>query len=170
VAAFGRTQAGDDQIALLPALVHFGDFVARADDAIEPGFLGKIGKAQDLIVRGAADAGGGEIALIEAGEDGDGDDLAIIPGGGLGIFHHRPPARGVDGDDRRLKHVDRLHRAGHGVGNIVQLEIEEDRQADLGDLVHAVVAMGAEEFEAKLEPADMALDLLRERHGGIETG
>ena len=61
-----------------------------------------------------------------------------------------------------------MHRAGDGVGNIVQFQIEEDRQAEMGDLVDAVVAVRAEELEPELESADMALDLLRERLGGVE--
>ena len=87
--------------------------------------------------------------------------LRAVRRGGLGVLHHRPPAAGVDGDDRRLEHVDRLHRPGDGVGDVVQLEVEEDRQADVGDLVHAVVAVRAEELEPELEPADVRLDLAR---------
>ena len=80
------------------------------------------------------------------------DDLAVSDRGRrLGIFHHRPPAAGMDGDDRRFEHVDRLHRPGDGVGDIVQLQVEEDRQADMRDLVHPVVAVGAEEFEPELD-------------------
>jgi len=50
----------------------------------------------------------------------------------------------------------------------VQLQVEEDRQPDMGDLVNAVVAVRAEELEPELEPADVRLDPLGQRFGGIE--
>ena len=50
---------------------------------------------------------------------------------------------GVDGDDRRLEHMDRLHRAGDGVGDVVELQIEEHRQAEPREHVDAVRAVGA---------------------------
>ena len=90
--------------------------------------------------------------------------------GRLGIFHHRAAPAGVDGDDRRLQHMDRLHRGSHGVGNIVELEIKEDWQSDLRNLVNPVVAMGIEELEPQLQPADMVLDLAGEGFGGIKPG
>src|SRR5205085_6724652 len=63
---------------------------------------------------------------------------------------------------------DRLHRAGDRVGNVVQLEVEEQRQPDVGDFMHAVVPVGAEEFEADLEPPDMRLDPFGQRLGAVE--
>src|SRR5690606_31909978 len=52
---------------------------------------------------------------------------------------------------------------------VVQLEVEEDRQPDLRDLVDAVVAVRAEEFEAQLQAADMRGNLARERFGRVEA-
>ncbi len=63
-----------------------------------------------------------------------------------------------------------MHRAGDGIGDIVHFQVEEDRQSDPRDFVDAVMAMRAEEFEPELEPADMSLDQLRQRGGGIELG
>jgi hypothetical protein len=73
----------------------------------------------------------------------------------LGIFHHGAATGGVDGHDRWLEHMDRLHCRSDSVGNIVELEIEEDRQAQFMDLMYPMVAMGAEEFEPQLEAADV---------------
>src|SRR5690606_27664299 len=78
------------------------------------------------------------------------------------------PTAGVNRDDRRLEHVNRLHRAGHRIGNVVQLEVEEDRQADVRDLVHTMVAVRAEELEPELEAADMRLDLFGQRPRCVE--
>ena len=73
--------------------------------------------------------------------------------GGLGVLEHRPAAGGVDGQDRRLQRRQRLDRLGDGVGDVVQLQVEEDRQAELAELGDARGAVGGEEFEAELEPA-----------------
>ena len=65
--------------------------------------------------------------------------------------------------------MDRLHRAGDRVGNVVEFQIEEDRQAHLCDLVHAVVPVLAEKLEAQLQAADMALHLFGKSTCCIET-
>ena len=44
----------------------------------------------------------------------------------------------------------------------MQLEVEKDRQADMRDFMHAVMAIGAEEFETELEAAYLAFQLLRD--------
>ncbi len=64
--------------------------------------------------------------------------------------------------------MDRLHRGGDGIGDVVQLEVEEDRQPDMGEFVHTVMAVGAEEFEPELQAADVRLDLLRQRLGRFQ--
>ena len=46
-------QAGDDEEALLPALVHFAHLVAGADNSVEPRILRQIGEAQHLVVLAA---------------------------------------------------------------------------------------------------------------------
>jgi 2-polyprenyl-6-methoxyphenol hydroxylase-like FAD-dependent oxidoreductase len=64
--------------------------------------------------------------------------------------------------------MDRLHRGGDRVGDVVELQIEEDRQAEMRDLVHPVAAMRAEELEPEFHPADMRLDLAHQRLGRLE--
>src|SRR3546814_16141769 len=77
--------------------------------------------------------------------------------GGLGVLEHRAAAGGMDGENRRFERTQRLDRLADGVGDIVELEIEEDRQADLVHLVDARAPVRHEEFEAQLDPADMAI-------------
>ena len=165
-----RAQAGDDEEAVLPLAPHRRHLVAGADDAIQPGAVGEVGQAQRLIMGGSTDADAGEVALVQAGEHGDSDNAGVFSGSRLGVFHHRPAASGMHGDDGGLQHMDGLHRGGHGVGNVVQLQVEKDRQADLGDLVHTVGAMRAEEFQPQLQPADMRLHLAGQRLGSVEAG
>ena len=75
----------------------------------------------------------------------------LVPGrrGRLGVLHHRPAAGGVDGEDRRLERAQRLDRLGDGVGDVVELEIEEDRQAELGHLAHAGRAVGGRRIRGR---------------------
>ena len=69
--------------------------------------------------------------LVEAGQDGHRDHLGRGGRGGLGVLQHRPAAGGMDGEHRRLERAQRLDRLGDGVGDVVELEVEEDRQAEL---------------------------------------
>lgn len=130
----------------------------------------EIGEAQYLIVRVARDAGGGEIVGVEAGQHRDRDHLRIERGGGLGILQHRAAAAGVDGEDRGFERPQRLDRLGDGIGDVVQFQVEEDRQAELRHLVHAVLPMGAEEFEAELDATDMGAGACGYRLGAGEIG
>ena len=164
------TQAGDDEVAVLPLFADLTHFLTGAHDPVETCVMRKLGKAHYMVVRRAADAGALEICFIEAGEHRHGDHLAAFSRSRFGILHHRAPAAGVDGDDGRLIHVDRLHRAGDGVGDVVQLQVEEDRQAHVRDFVHAVAAMRAEELKSQLDPADMRFDLVQQRFGRLDLG
>ena len=70
-----------------------------------------------------------QIVAVQAGKDGYADDLRLVRRSGLGFLEHRPAACGVDGEDGRLQRPECLHRFGDRVGDVVQLEVEEDRQA-----------------------------------------
>src|SRR3546814_9630795 len=51
-----------------------------------------------------------------------------------------------------------MDRLGDRIGNVVQLQVKKDRQIELRHLHHAVMAVGAEEFETELQAADMIFD------------
>src|SRR3546814_3693518 len=80
----------------------------------------------------------------------------------------RAAAGGMDGENRRFERTKRLDRLADGVGDIVELEIEEDRQADLVHLVDARAPVRHEEFEAQLDPADMVADARGDIPGLVE--
>ena len=96
----------------------------------------------------------------------------LVPDGAAALASSiiaRPPAAWtvrIAGCER----VERLHRLGDGVGDVVELEVEEDRQAERGHLADAVGAVGREEFEAELDPADMGPDLGGNGFGAVEIG
>ena len=72
--------------------------------------------------------------------------------------------------DRGLERAERLHRLADGVRDIVELEVEEHRQAEIGHFANAVATVGGEEFKPELDPADMMANAQRDRLGAIEIG
>ncbi len=166
----GGADAGDDEKAVAPLLTHRTDLVPRTDDAVETGLMRQLCQSQHVVVRASRKADPRDVGIVEAGEHGDRDDLGVRTGGRLGILHHRAATGGMDGDDSGFEHMDGLHRGGDGVGDVMQLEVEKDRQADLRDLVHAVMAMRAEEFQPQLHPADMSAHLLHQSGGAGQIG
>ena len=135
-----------------------------------PALWASAARRAHLVGRAALDAGRGEILFVEAGQDGDRDDLRLGRRRRLGIFEHRPPAGGVDGQDRRLERRQRLHRLGDRIGDVVELQIEEDRQAELAELGDPRRAVGGEEFQPELEPAGDASDGSRDVAGPGQIG
>src|SRR3546814_13310691 len=81
----------------------------------------------------------------------------------------RSAAGGMDGENRRFERTQRLDRLADGVGDIVELEIEEDRQDDLVHLVDARAPVRHEEFEAQLESDDMVADARGDNPGLCEV-
>ena len=158
-----RAQAGDDEEAVFPLAMRSADFLPRTHDAVEARGMSQFGQPHDMVVGSAADALLGEVAFVQAGQHGDGHDFRAFPRRRLRVLQHGAPAAGVDGNDRGFQQVDRLHRAGDRVGNIVELEVEENGQAQLRDVMHPVRSMRAEEFQPELQPADMVLHLFRQR-------
>ena len=79
-------------------------------------------------------ADGGQLGLIHAGEDGDGEQLWRIgeAGGGFGGGgEHGWASAGVNGEQFGAKRANRAHRGGDGVGDVVEFQIEKDGVAAL---------------------------------------
>eukprot|EP01136_Pigoraptor_vietnamica_P027896 Opistho-1_new@84769 len=168
--AIGRAHAGDHEEAVLPRIVRGLHFFARADDAVDASGFRQFGEANDLLMRIGRKADRGQVVCVEAGEHRHCDDLGARGRGCLGILKHRAAARGVDGDDRGFERTQRLHRLADSIGNVVELEIQKDRQADIGHLVNALSAVRHEEFKAQLDPADMVADALGDGLGALQVG
>ena len=66
--------------------------------------------------------------------------------------------------------MQRLHGLGDRVWNVVQLEVEEDREIEVAHFLDAVTAVRRKEFEAELEAADMMPDAGRDRLRAIDVG
>src|SRR3546814_14407116 len=59
---------------------------------------------------------------------------------------------------RMVQAMQCLDFRGDRIGNVVQLQVKKDRQIELRHLHHAVMAVGAQEFETELQPADRTFD------------
>ena len=68
---------------------------------------------------------------------------------------------------QRAKGLDGL---GDGVGDVVQLEVEEDVEAHAGDLAHVIGAVGGEHLQADFHPAELAAQLAEYGRGFFARG
>ena len=92
---------------------------------------------------------GVQVGPLEAGEHGDGEHGAGGPGTLDGGAHHVASARGVDGEEARAVRRRRRRRAPRGLGDVVELEIEE--HVAPGERAHGVGARGREQLESDLQ-------------------
>jgi len=150
-----------------------GDFFGACDESVDAGRGGGVGEAEDLVFGGVVDADGGELELIHAGEDGDGEELRRVGDGGSGFgcgFEHGGSAGGVEGEEFGTDGGRGTDRARDGVGDVVKFEVEEDGEAAAAELADDGGAFGGVELEADFEPAAEALELIGEGKGGRGAG
>ena len=81
---------------------------------------------------------------------------------------HRPAAGGMHRDEGRPQRHHRPNRPGHGVRNVVQLQVQKDRQAVRPDRPHPLRPVGAEELQPQLQPADLTGQAMSQVVGGLE--
>ena len=110
-----------------------GNLLRRADKAANSGSESHPGQQLHLLGGRAVEANGVHLRLIHAGQHGDRQQFRQAP--------RRPPARharqrawpgrpaACSGHHAHAQRRGRAHRCGHGVGNVVQLEVQEDRVA-----------------------------------------
>src|SRR3546814_4448268 len=75
----------------------------------------------------------------------------------------------MDGDDRWIERTQRLYRLGDGVGDVVQLQVQEDRQVQLGHFPHPGAAIGGEELQPQLDPAHMVANRSEEHTSELQS-
>lgn len=83
-----------------------------------------------------------------------------------GPLHHLAAAAGVKREHLNRKWGDGFDGLGDGVGDVVELEVEENIEAEIGDFADAVGAAGGEHLEADFDPANRALELAQGRGDG----
>ena len=130
-------------------------FERGADHAVEPGESCVFGVVDDHVLKRGVNAdlflhallaGGGEL------RDGDEERARTVRAGEplKRGAHHGARTCGVEVDHIHIEGGEHGHRLFHGVGNVVQLEIEEDLVAARLDLAHDGRAFGVEELHADL--------------------
>jgi hypothetical protein len=165
--------AGDDEGRCGEASAEGGDFFGTCDESVDARFRRGVGQAEDLILRGVVDADGGELELIHAGEDGDGQELRRVGDGRSGFgggFEHGGSASGVDGEKLGTDGGGRTDGSCNGVGDVVEFEVEENGEAAAAEFADDGGAFGGVEFEADLEPAAEAVELVGEGEGWVGAG
>ena len=104
-------------------------FLRRAHEAAQSLVESHAGKQFHFVRRVAFQADGAHLAGIHAGQHGDGEKFGRI---GHAIEcrargrQHRRASGGMNGQHVRAQACGRSNRAGHGVGNVVELQVEED--------------------------------------------
>ena len=127
-----RANAGNDEEALRPGGVRGLHFAARADDAVEAGVARKSASRSTWSCGIAAHAGRCKSRWSRLVSTVTADDLG--PGGAAALASSiiaRPPAAWTVRIAGSMR-AQRLDRLGDGVGDVVELQVEEDRQAELG--------------------------------------
>ena len=141
-----------------------GKFERGTNKAAQTGVDGETAEAHDLFVGGGGDAGLGEALGAHGREHSDAEQQqvrGVLLLGFDGPLHHLAAAGGVQGEHLDREGRDGFDGLGDGVGDVVELEVEEDVKAEVGDFANAVGAAGGEHFEAHLNPANGALELAK---------
>jgi hypothetical protein len=160
--------AGDDEGRGRITLAEGGEFFCAGHEAGDARLGGGFCEAEDLVFGRVVDANGGELELIHAGEDGDGEQLGRVGAGGSGFgggFEHGGSTGGVDGEELRAEGGDGANGSRDGVGDVVELEVEEDGEVAAAELADDGGAFGDEELESDFEAAAEALELAGEGEG-----
>ena len=124
--------AGHHQVEPRPAGVQRGYLVAGGDQSVGSAALRQGGQAFHLLRDPPGDAGGGKVGVVEAGEDSYGDKQGARGTRLLGLIQGLA-RRGQHALAAGRVHVDHPHTEGrcraagpgHGVGNVVPLQIQE---------------------------------------------
>ena len=126
-----------------------------AHQPVRAGLQCEAREAQHLLARPTGNADLMQRFRIQAGQHGDREQLRTgrpgRVGGGACRLDHRPPTGGMQRQQRRGERQDRAHRAGDGVGNVVQLEVEKHRSVI--DQANPLGPVGEVELQPELEHA-----------------
>ena len=138
-------------------LVQAGCFLGRTYEPVQPKHLRLLGASLDQVGNAQAIAGGMQVAVVIGGQHGHGQDFQIRSRARPGRRLHGLRI-GVHGQKRRAEPGDALDTARHRIADVVQLEIDKDLLAGIGELPHQRQASGK---------SQLITDLVK-RHGIAE--
>ncbi len=168
-AVLGGADAGRDELdRLLHLLADEFNFKRRANETGGARENSEAGEPNDLVGSGAVETDLAERAIIEAGEDGDGENFrAAAFDGFLRGLKHFKSAAGVDGDVANIQRNRRLHRVRDCLRDVVPFLVEENIDALRADGLDDSGAFAGEELVADLEEAKARLEQADERKGFV---
>ena len=155
--------------------MHLARFQRRADHAVQPGGAGQLRVVHHHF---------GErlfneqflfhAHLVGAGQLRDGDEQragAVRAGQAFeGGLHHGDGAEGVEVGHVHVQLRERAHAALDGVGDVAELEIEENLVAAALDLAHDLRPFGVEKFHADLHEGLFAGEAVEEGKRFLAAG
>lgn len=150
-----------------------GHLLGGADEPADAGRHAHAGQQLDLLGGRAVYCDGFELRGIHTREDCDSKELRRVgqplersAGGGK----HGRAAQRMKGDHARAMGSRRAHRPGHGVGNVVKLEIEEDGMTAAYQRFDGGGSGGGEQFQADFEPVAMVFDPVHQLKSSVHRG
>lgn len=126
-----------------------------------------------LISGGAADADGAQLGRIQAGEDGDRQEFRRMARAGEGLARsgeHGRAAGGMEGEHVDAERGGRADSSRDGVGDIVELKVEEDAVPAAQDGIEDRRTGGDKELEANFEPGTGIVKPVEEDRGSAGIG
>ena len=157
-----------DQEAGAAGLADERDLVGGRHDAVHARVLREEREPPDGVADAAADADLPERRLVVAGEDRDRQQLrAHRRQRAHRRLQHGAPAEAVEGGERHAELCGARDGSGHGVGDVVELQVEEHALAAPDDLAHELGSRGGEGLAAQLEEAHPAREAVHELARGV---
>ncbi len=150
----GADAGGHELDRLLDLLADQFDFVGRTNEAGHAREGGEAREAHDLVGRRAVETDLAQGAVVEAGQDGDGEDF------GAAAFHrflrglqHFESAASVNGDVTDVERDGRPDGVRDGLRNVVPFLVEENVDVEFPQFFHEGRALAGEKLVADLEEA-----------------
>ncbi|ROL82053.1 hypothetical protein BLX41_03550 [Pseudomonas protegens] len=146
----------------------------RAHQAVHAGLLRKGGQAQDLLLGLDVQADAGQIFTFHAGEHGDADQqrfgtCTLIQHLAAGC-HHAQAAGAMHVDHPHAHFCGSLDRHGGGVGNVVELQVQEHFETLVAKGPDNLGGTAGEQLLADFDPAQFRVQLIGQFQCGVTGG
>ena len=136
-----------------------GELGGGEDEAVDSGLDGLLGPPRHEVREGAGKARLGNIRLVVGGQDRHAENAQLRPGGGVGGGSHGLGV-GMHRQEGRAEPRDGLDPFLDGVGDVVELHVEEDALAGGSQIARESEAAGKGELVADLVERDVVAEAL----------
>ncbi|MCY1445682.1 hypothetical protein D9M71_622090 [compost metagenome] len=146
-------------------------FQGRAHQPIHPGFFRQCGQAQHLLLRLDVQTDPCQVLTLHAGQHGHTNQQRLRAAALGQLFtagRHHAQATGAMHVHHPYPHLGRsLHRHRRGVGDIVELEVQEHFEALVTQGFDNARSAAGEQLLANLHPAQRRVKLVSQLQGGV---